>query len=97
MGAAPPRAEPDLLPQAGVSHVVLAVSYMSEALEAAMREQEQRVRAAHIPPASPAILLGSCSLPSAPQLGIHIALSHEKEPLGTGRKRAGLGRGSRVG
>ncbi|NXW93203.1 GMPBA guanyltransferase, partial [Alopecoenas beccarii] len=31
------------LPQAGVSHVVLAVSYMSEALEAAMREQEQRL------------------------------------------------------
>ncbi|NXR11679.1 GMPPB guanyltransferase, partial [Semnornis frantzii] len=31
------------LPQVGVSHVVLAVSYMSEALEAAMREQEQRV------------------------------------------------------
>ncbi|XP_054243319.1 mannose-1-phosphate guanyltransferase beta isoform X1 [Indicator indicator] len=48
----------EALRQAGVSHVVLAVSYMSEALEAAMREQEQR-------------------------LGIHIALSHEKEPLGT--------------
>ncbi|NXY38155.1 GMPBA guanyltransferase, partial [Pomatorhinus ruficollis] len=31
------------LPQAGVSHVVLAVSYMSDALEAAMREQEQRL------------------------------------------------------
>ncbi|KAJ7424733.1 Mannose-1-phosphate guanyltransferase beta [Willisornis vidua] len=33
----------EALRQAGVSHVVLAVSYMSEALEAAMREQEQRL------------------------------------------------------
>ncbi|NWH69961.1 GMPBA guanyltransferase, partial [Piaya cayana] len=48
----------EALRQAGVTFVVLAVSYMSEALEAAMRQQEQR-------------------------LGIRIALSHEKEPLGT--------------
>ncbi|RLV94440.1 hypothetical protein DV515_00013149 [Chloebia gouldiae] len=54
----------EALRQAGVSHVVLAVSYMSDALEAAMREQEQR-------------------------LGIRISMSHEKEPLGTGRIRAG--------
>ncbi|NXT38857.1 GMPBA guanyltransferase, partial [Pelecanoides urinatrix] len=33
----------EALRQAGVSHVVLAVSYMSEALGAAMREQEQRL------------------------------------------------------
>ncbi|XP_040425143.1 mannose-1-phosphate guanyltransferase beta isoform X1 [Cygnus olor] len=33
----------EALQQAGVSRVVLAVSYMSEALEAAMREQEQRL------------------------------------------------------
>ncbi|KAF4803458.1 Mannose-1-phosphate guanyltransferase beta-A [Turdus rufiventris] len=33
----------EALRQAGVSHVVLAVSYMSDALEAAMREQEQRL------------------------------------------------------
>nr|XP_038041683.1 mannose-1-phosphate guanyltransferase beta isoform X1 [Anas platyrhynchos] len=33
----------EALRQAGVSHVVLAVSYMSEALEAAMRQQEQRL------------------------------------------------------
>ncbi|KAM6062344.1 mannose-1-phosphate guanylyltransferase catalytic subunit beta isoform 2-T2 [Chlamydotis macqueenii] len=33
----------EALREAGVSHVVLAVSYMSEALEAAMREQEQRL------------------------------------------------------
>ncbi|XP_066859047.1 mannose-1-phosphate guanyltransferase beta isoform X1 [Anser cygnoides] len=33
----------EALRQAGVSRVVLAVSYMSEALEAAMREQEQRL------------------------------------------------------
>ncbi|XP_075795720.1 mannose-1-phosphate guanylyltransferase catalytic subunit beta isoform X2 [Pelodiscus sinensis] len=48
----------EALRQAGVNHVILAVSYMSEVLEGAMREQEQR-------------------------LGIHISLSHEKEPLGT--------------
>ncbi|XP_050760490.1 mannose-1-phosphate guanyltransferase beta isoform X1 [Gymnogyps californianus] len=33
----------EALRQAGVTHVVLAVSYMSEALGAAMREQEQRL------------------------------------------------------
>ncbi|KAM9227542.1 mannose-1-phosphate guanylyltransferase catalytic subunit beta isoform 1-T1 [Leptosomus discolor] len=33
----------EALRQAGVNHVVLAVSYMSEALGAAMREQEQRL------------------------------------------------------
>lgn len=43
----------EALRQAGVSRVVLAVSYMSEALEAAMREQEQRVRAAGGPPQHP--------------------------------------------
>lgn len=29
--------------QAGVNHVILAVSYMSELLEKEMKEQEQRV------------------------------------------------------
>lgn len=62
----------EALRQAGVSHVVLAVSYMSEALEAAMREQEQR-------------------------LGIRISLSHEKEPLGTGRGGQREGRRGALG
>ncbi|XP_069062971.1 mannose-1-phosphate guanyltransferase beta [Pleurodeles waltl] len=48
----------EALVKAGVTHVILAVSYMSEMLEKEMKEQEQR-------------------------LGIHISLSHEKEPLGT--------------
>ncbi|KAF7249674.1 Mannose-1-phosphate guanyltransferase beta [Varanus komodoensis] len=48
----------EALVKAGVNHVILAVSYMSELLEKEMKEQEQR-------------------------LGIHISLSHEKEPLGT--------------
>lgn len=43
----------EALRQAGVTHVVLAVSYMSEALGAAMREQEQRVRVPSIPRPDP--------------------------------------------
>ncbi|KAM7096020.1 mannose-1-phosphate guanylyltransferase catalytic subunit beta isoform 1-T1 [Ciconia maguari] len=83
----------EALRQAGVSHVVLAVSYMSEALGAAMREQEQRVRARRLPPPPlvasrrlPPPPLASRRLPPltlCPQLGIRISLSHEKEPLGT--------------
>nr|XP_033782416.1 mannose-1-phosphate guanyltransferase beta [Geotrypetes seraphini] len=48
----------EALVKAGVKHVILAVSYMSQMLEKEMKKQEER-------------------------LGIHISLSHEKEPLGT--------------
>ncbi|RXM96581.1 Mannose-1-phosphate guanyltransferase beta [Acipenser ruthenus] len=55
----------EALVKAGVDHVILAVSYMSDLLEKEMKAQEQI-------------------------LGIKISLSHEKEPLGTGKSNAGL-------
>ncbi|CAF88172.1 unnamed protein product [Tetraodon nigroviridis] len=80
----------EALVEAGVDHVVLAVSYMSELLEREMRVQEQRVG---LPtrPQSQARPFPACAhpfvlfFPLFPfQLGIRISLSHEEEPLGTG-------------
>ncbi|CAG10751.1 unnamed protein product, partial [Tetraodon nigroviridis] len=80
----------EALVEAGVDHVVLAVSYMSELLEREMRVQEQRVGLPTRPQsqtrpfpacAHPFVLF----FPLFPfQLGIRISLSHEEEPLGTG-------------
>ena len=64
--------------QAGVTTVVLAVSYMSNVLENVMNEHAKRV----------SLLQCGCSRCfskiSLFQLGISIIFSQEKEPLGTG-------------
>lgn len=47
MPSAEPAWRPALMhsiPQAGVDHVILAVSYMSQVLEKEMKAQEQKVR-----------------------------------------------------
>lgn len=77
--------------QAGVDHVILAVSYMSQVLEKEMKAQEQRVRfestlAPSVGPRSTSLSGGINLTGTSPfQLGIRISMSHEEEPLGTGQ------------
>ncbi|KAM9592476.1 mannose-1-phosphate guanylyltransferase catalytic subunit beta isoform 1-T1 [Trichechus inunguis] len=78
----------EALAAAGVDHVILAVSYMSELLEKEMKAQEQKVRRGLSFPLLPAQpptpgWEEPDSVASLFQLGIRISMSHEEEPLGT--------------